>query len=130
MLDRQSPPPFAKEFSFDLPSSTKLHLSNGIDLHWVKGSKDIIKLDFILQAGKWYEPKPGIAYFTAHMLDKGTANYSASQISEIIDYHGAQLEVSAGADFVSISLYSLTKNLREILPLLIELLTVSNIPCR
>ncbi|MBI3218291.1 MAG: insulinase family protein [Bacteroidetes bacterium] len=93
-----------------------------MDLNWVKGSKDIIKLDFIFQAGKWYEPKPGIAYFTAHMLEKGTVNYSAAQISEIIDYHGAQLEISAGADFVSISLYSLTKNLRSVLPLLIELL--------
>ncbi|NOS93577.1 MAG: insulinase family protein [Cyclobacteriaceae bacterium] len=122
MLDRKSPPPFAKEFSFDLPSPTRLQVGNGIDLHWVKGSKDIIKLDFIFQAGKWYEPKPGIAYFTAHMLEKGTANYSASEISEIIDYHGAQLEISAGADFVSISLYSLTKNLRSVLPLLMELL--------
>ncbi|MFY8037697.1 MAG: insulinase family protein, partial [Cyclobacteriaceae bacterium] len=62
MLDRKSPPPFAKEFSFELPPSTLLATRNGIDLHWVKGSKDIIKLDFIFQAGKWYEPKPGIAY--------------------------------------------------------------------
>jgi zinc protease len=89
VLDRKSPPPFAKEFSFDLPSPIRLQVGNGIDLLWVKGSKDIIKLDFIFQAGKWYEPKPGIAYFTAHMLEKGTANYSAAQISEIIDYHGA-----------------------------------------
>jgi len=122
VLDRKSPPPFAKEFSFDLPHSTPIRVGNGIELHWVKGSKEIIKLDFIFQAGKWYEPKPGIAYFTAHMLEKGTANYSANQISEIIDYHGAQLEISSGADFVSISLYSLTKNLHSVLPLLIELL--------
>lgn len=122
MLNRKSPPPFAKEFSFDLPSPIRLQVGNGINLLWVKGSKDIVKLDFIFQAGKWYEPKPGIAYFTAHMLEKGTANYSAAQISEIIDYHGAQLEISAGADFVSISLYSLSKNLRLVLPLLMELL--------
>lgn len=122
MLDRKSPPPFAKEFSFDLPSPIQLQVGNGINLLWVKGSKDIVKLDFIFQAGKWYEPKPGIAYFTAHMLEKGTANYSSAQISEIIDYHGAQLEISAGADFVSISLYSLSKNLRLVLPLLMELL--------
>lgn len=122
MLDRKIPPSFAREFSFDLPSATRVEVGNGIELQWVKGSKDIIKLDFIFQAGKWYEPKPGVAYFTAHMLEKGSANYSAAQISEIIDYHGAQLEISAGADFVSISLYSLTKNLRSVLPLLIELL--------
>ncbi len=122
MLDRKSPPPFAKEFSFDLPSPTRLQVGNGIDLLWVKGSKDIIKLDFLFQAGKWYESKPGIAYFTAHMLEKGSSQNSSSQISEIIDYHGAQLEISAGADFVSISLYSLTKNLRSVVPLLIELL--------
>lgn len=122
MPDRKSPPSFAKEFSFDLPLSTKLCVGSGIPLHWVKGTKDIIKLDFIFQAGKWYEPKPGIAYFTAHMIEKGTANYSAAQISEIMDYHGAQLEISAGPDFVSISLYSLTKNVRSVLPLLMELL--------
>lgn len=128
MLDRKSPPPFAKEFSFDLPSPIRMQVGNGINLLWVKGSKDIVKLDFIFQAGKWYEPKPGTAYFTAHMLAKGTANYSSAQISEIIDYHGAQLEISAGADFVSISLYSLSKNLRLVLPLLMELLQVPVFP--
>lgn len=122
MLDRKIPPPFAKEFSFELPNHTSVSIRNGLNLYWIKGVDEIVKIDFIYKAGKWHEPKPGIAYFTAHMLEKGTATYTSQQLSEILDYHGAQLEISAGADFTSVSIYSLSKNLSVVLPLVIDIL--------
>ncbi len=122
MLDRKIPPLFAKEFSFELPYHANISVRSGLDLYWIKGVDEIVKIDFIYRAGKWHEPKPGVAYFTAHMLEKGTATYTSQQLSEILDYHGAQLEISAGADFTSVSIYSLSKNLSVVLPLVIDML--------
>jgi zinc protease len=128
VLDRKSPPAFAKEFSFALPTHSEFQISNGLNGYWIKCSQDIVKIDFIYSAGKWYEPKPGIAYFTAQMLEKGSADYTALQISEILDYQGAQLEIAVGADFTSISIYSLSKNLSTVLPVVLNILSKPAFP--
>src|SRR5689334_7719195 len=57
------------------------------------------------------------------MLDKGTSSKSSRQIAEVLDYYGAQVEISSGYDFVSISLYGLKKLVSEILPIFIEILS-------
>lgn len=129
MLDRKNQPPFAKEFSYDLPTPEIVVLKNGLQLVWVKGiQQDIIKLDFVFKAGKWYEPKKGVAYFTAHMLEKGTAKLSSRKIAELLDQQGAQLEISTGADFTSITLYSLSKNFDKVIHVIFDILQKSIFP--
>jgi zinc protease len=129
MLDRKTQPPFAKEFSFDLPTPEILVLKNGLQLVWVKGiQQEVIKLDFVFKAGKWYEQKKGVAYFTAHMLEKGTAKLSSRKIAELLDHQGAQLEISTGADFTSIALYSLSKNFDKVIQVIFDILQESIFP--
>ncbi len=129
MLNRKTQPPFAKEFSFDLPTPEILVLKNGLQLVWVKGiQQEIIKLDFVFKAGKWYEPKKGVAYFTAHMLEKGTTKLSSRKIAKILDQQGAQLEISTGADFTSITLYSLSKKFDKVIQVVFDVLHESIFP--
>jgi zinc protease len=129
MLDRKTQPPFAKEFSFDLPTPEILDLKNGLQLVWVKGiQQEVVKLDFVFKAGKWYERKKGVAYFTAHMLEKGTAKLSSRKVAEILDQQGAQLEISTGADFTSIALYSLSKNFDKVIQVVFDILQESIFP--
>ena len=128
VLDRKIPPSFEKQFSFNLPPPEILALSNQLNLVWIKGAQDIIKLDFIYRAGKWLEPKAGVAYFTAQMLEKGSERYTAQQIAEILDYHGAQLEISAGSDFISVAVYTLSKNIPKILPVILDIIQQPNFP--
>ncbi|MFM9837204.1 MAG: M16 family metallopeptidase [Cyclobacteriaceae bacterium] len=129
MLDRKTQPPFAKEFSFDLPSPEFIPLNNGLQLVWVKDiQQEVVKLDFVFKAGKWYESKKGVAYFTAHMLEKGTAKLSSKKIAELLDQQGAQLEISTGADFTSIALYSLSKNFDKVIQVVFDILQESIFP--
>ncbi len=129
MLDRTIPPAFAKEFSFDLPIPEIISLPNGLKLFRLKDiEQDVIKLEVIYKAGKWHEPKAGVAYFTAHMLEKGTAGLSSRKIAEILDHQGAQIEISSGADFTSVALYSLSKNIDKVIPVLFEILQQSTFP--
>jgi zinc protease len=129
MLDRKTPPAFSKEFSFDLPKPEISEVRSGLPLVWIKDiQQEVIKLELVFRAGKWHEPKKGVSYFTGHMLEKGTAKLDSEKIAEWLDQQGAQLEVSSGADFTSISLYSLLKNFEKVLPLFIQLLTEPSFP--
>jgi len=129
MLDRTVAPPFVKTSSFNLITPEEKALSNGIKLYFVPGgSQDVMKVEFIFDGGRWFEGKLGAAYFAAKMLSKGTQQKNSFEIASLFDQYGAHLEVSPGLDFVSISLYALTKKLSPVLGLLTEILSVPTFP--
>ncbi|MEX1240595.1 MAG: pitrilysin family protein [Cyclobacteriaceae bacterium] len=92
------------------------------------GFQDVVKIEFIIEAGRWFEEKLGAAYFTSQLLSKGTQRKNSFEIARLFDQYGAHLEVSPGLDFVSISLHALTKNLAPVLELLVEILSVPTFP--
>jgi len=129
MLDRKTPPAFEKSNAFTLIRPEKQTLSNGISLSFINGgSQDVIKIEFIFNAGRWYESKPGIAYFTAQLLQKGTSTKNSFQISSLLDQFGVHLEVNPGYDFTSLALYGLTKNINSFSELLHEIITQPTFP--
>lgn len=92
-------------------------LDNGIPVYQLQiGTQDIVKIEFIFNAGIWYEQKALVSWFTNKMLKEGTKNFTASQIAEKIDYYGAYLELSADKDMAYITVYTLNKYLSDILP--------------
>ena len=94
------------------------NLDNGIPVYLLQtGTQDIVKIEFIFNAGNYYEPKSLVSWFTNKMLKEGTQNFTASQIAEKIDYYGAHLELSADKDKAYITVYTLNKYLSEILPI-------------
>ena len=124
MLDRKTPPSFKKSSVFTLIQPEKETLSNGVSISYVNGgSQEVTKIEFIFNAGKWYERHPGVSYFTAHLLQKGTKTKNSFQISQELDQYGVHLEVSPGYDFTSLSLYGLTKNIDRLLKLSSEIIT-------
>jgi len=129
MLDRKSAPEFAEIKNFNLPTPEVIRLSNGIPLiHFDNVSQEVVKVELVFKAGKWFEPKSGISQFTAQMLEKGTIKRNSFQIAEEFDQLGSSLEISPGFDFTSISLYTLSKNLKKALPILCELATSPSFP--
>lgn len=129
MLDRKTAPGHAEISSFKLPSPEIYELSNGTPLIMLRGvSQQVIKIELVFKAGKWFESKKGVSYFTTQMLEKGTSGKNSFEIADFLDRHGASVEVSPGLDFVSVSLFSLTKNIIIVLPLFLELVTSSVFP--
>lgn len=129
MPDRTVAPPFVKSSSFDLITPDETALSNGMHLFFVPGgSQDVVKIEFVFEAGRWFEERTGASYFTAQLLSKGTQNKTSFEIARLFDQYGAHLEVSPGLDFVSISLYALTRNLSFVLGLLKEILSAPTFP--
>jgi zinc protease len=124
-MDRTSPPPFQQSLAFSLPQPEKF-LPEG----WYISSSqsDVVQVEIIFEAGRVYEPTPGIAQFTTHMLDKGVPGRNAAQIANELDYFGAHLEVKAGFDFVTVTLSSLSKNLKKLLPLFLSIINTPVFP--
>lgn len=129
MLNRKIAPGHAEIASFTLPTPEIKTLSSGVPLFVLRGvSQQVLKIELVFSGSKWDEFKNGLSYFTAQMLEKGTATKTSFEVADYFDRHGASLEISPGFDFVSVSLFSLTKNITKVLPLFIELVTSSVFP--
>jgi zinc protease len=122
MLDRSEAPPFIKSDSFELPGFQTSEV-NGIPLFLVPEVKqDVLKIELIFPAGKWYEPRPAVSHFTSNMLEKGTARLDSSELAEAFDRLGAHIEISAGYDHTAVSVYALRKNWKESVELFAEMI--------
>jgi predicted Zn-dependent peptidase len=131
MLDRKTPPPIhdAVEFDYKLPPITRQALDNGIPFYWLSaGVQDVVEIDFVFPAGVWYEEKPAVAMATGGLLKNGTARRTAHEIHESLEFYGANLRVNTGDDFCIVTLYALTKDLPQLLPIVQEILTEAIFP--
>jgi zinc protease len=129
MLNRTLAPPFNKSTAFNLLVPEKRSLKNGMEVYFVSGgSQDVIRVELVFPAGRWFENKWGTAYFTSNLISKGTPTKTSFDIAQAFDQFGAHLEISPGLDAVSVSLFTLNKNLEPSLSLLFELLTASIFP--
>lgn len=123
MLDRSKAPDIHEIEAVTLQIAEVTHLSNGASLHYIKSeTQPVIRLDFVFKAGKWYEPKPGIADLTGKMLFEGTLNYTAKQIAETVAFYGASFDANHGFDRSEFTLYCLSKYVPELLPLVLDVL--------
>lgn len=131
MLDRNTAPAIhdAIAFDYNLPPINKGKLDNDIPLYWLHaGVQDVVEIDWVFPAGLWQETVPATAHATAGLLKNGTSRQTAHQLHEAIEYYGANLKVSAGNDMATVTLYALTKDLPQLLPIVHEILTDSIFP--
>lgn len=129
VLNRKAAPPLT-DFIIDTPLTPNIELSSsGVRIHSLENKvQPIARVEFVFKAGKWYQPKAGVASLTAKMLKEGTSCKSAKQIADIIDFYGASLEINHGFDRSTLTLYCLSKYLLELLPLAVEILSEPSFP--
>ncbi len=123
LTDRKLQPEIHIIDNFDLIEPECLHLDNGIPVYLFNyGTQDIIKLDFMFEAGSWYQHQPLTARFSSLMLREGTENYSAYEIAEQLDSLGVSLSSFAMKDTSLVSVSLLSKHFEKILPLINEVI--------
>ena len=94
-------------------------LPNGVPLNVINaGENEVIRIDLLMQGGRWQQSQPLQALFANRMLREGTSRYSAAEIAEKLDYYGAWLELSSASEYDFITLYSLNKYLPQTLDVL------------
>ena len=96
------------------PVPVQRQLANGMKVLYVRQPElPVVSAALVIRgAGNTEDPAalPGLASFTASMLDEGAAGKSALQIADALDLLGASLQPSAGWDVATVNLYVLKKN--------------------
>lgn len=123
VLDRKIAPEFKQVEQIEFLEVKNQNLPNGIKLNHINGgTQDIIKIDFVFNAGIQQQEKPLIASTTNALIKEGTISYTAYEIAEGIDNYGAFLEVENSFDSATITLYTLNKYLPHVLPYVKEVI--------
>lgn len=111
--------------AYAAPLAEREILSNNmVLLHAERKALPIVTLVMAVRAGSIVEPpdKAGLAYLTAALLNEGTKKRTSREISEAIEFVGSSLSASAGADYTTISLSILKKDIDLGLDLLSDIL--------
>lgn len=129
MLDRTVPPPYQAVRSFSLLPLRTRTLINGARIHAVEGGgQDVLKLEFIFPAGRWFEGKVGLSYFTGNLLNKGTPERNSFQLASELEFYGVEVQVQPGFDFVSISFHLLRDKLERLVEIIFSILQRPTFP--
>jgi zinc protease len=107
----------------------KQQLDNGIPVFTINaGKQELVRIEFIFQNVNWDPSKPLQAIAVSHLINNGTAQLSAKEIADQVDYYGAFLQTEYGADQSTVKLYTLNKHLASVLPIVRAILTESIFP--
>lgn len=121
---RQQRPPSGKATPLTLPAGQRFTLANGLTVvHIAKPGLPLVSANLVLRAGQLANPleRPGLANFTAAMLQEGTATRSSQQLADQIADLGAALSTSAAAEEARIGLTSLKANFAQGLALVADM---------
>src|SRR5262245_8149658 len=95
---REEPPEPQPLSKVDFPAYEKRFLSNGLTVYALEQNEQpVVAIHLLISAGADRDPNnlPGVAVFTADLLNKGTKTRTATQIAEAIDQVGGSLEAAA-----------------------------------
>jgi zinc protease len=129
--DRSHPPAIGPAPALKLPPVEKRTLSNGLQV-WVMGVHKVptVHLELTVRAGIAADPvrKFGLASLTADMLDEGAGTRSALEISDAIDFLGAELSARGAVDASYVDLHVPVARLGDALPIMADVIARPTFP--
>jgi predicted Zn-dependent peptidase len=105
-IDRTRPPPLRPPARIQMPPVQRTSLSNGLTLHVVEMPEvPVVQVTLIVKGGGRLDgTSPGMASFTAEMLDEGAGSRDAIGVAAEAAYLGASLATFADWDASYVSL--------------------------
>jgi predicted Zn-dependent peptidase len=106
-----------------IPEARCVRLRNGIPVFLIEsGSENIIRVEFIFNAGHLREGKPLVASTVNSMLTEGSDCHSSSYINNTLDWHGAFYHQYTERDMAGFIICFLERRMEKILNLSSEIL--------
>ena len=131
MLDRKIFPTIEEAVHFDLQlkNCDRFTLDNKVPVYAMNaGAQDVVMVEWVFDAGNWYDKQPMVAATTNFLIKNGTTSKSAYQINDFFEFHGAYLNRSCYNETASITLHCLSKHLETLLPVVREIIETSIFP--
>ena len=127
--DRTKAPKNGKTIDLHIQEVVEMAFDNGLKVYSIDaGDEEVTRLDIIFMAGSAFQGKRLIASTTAKLLKEGTKTYTSVSVAEKLDYFGAYFDIHVTKDSATLTLYSLTKHLHELLPIISEILSEATFP--
>ena len=128
-LDRTQAPLAKTTEDIHLLKPRSYQLSNGIPAYLIEaGSQEIVKIELVFPAGKVHQRQLLLSAATNALLLEGTSRRSSREIAEAVDFYGAYLETDKAKDFASVTIYTLNRFVREVMPIVCEVITEATFP--
>lgn len=130
MLNRTIAPPIvdAVNFNLQLQPYQKYVLKNGVEVYAIDaGTEEVLQIEWVFDAGNWFEEKNLQAAVTNFLLKNGTAAKTAFDINEHFEYYGAHLGRNCGAELATVTLHTLTKHTGRLLPVIREIFSEASL---
>jgi zinc protease len=118
---REKPPAAGPAVALHLPVPEQFKLTNGLTvLYNERPGLPLVAVSLVFRRGSGANPinDPGLASFTARMLQQGTTTHSALQIADRAADLGTAIETRASLDSSRVGTESLTRNFADVLALL------------
>ena len=131
MLDRKIIPTIEEAVHFDLQlkNCDRFTLDNKVPVYAMNaGAQDVVMVEWVFDAGNWYDKQPMVAATTNFLIKNGTISKTAYQINDFFEFHGAYLNRSCYNETASITLHCLSKHLETLLPVVREIIETSIFP--
>ena len=128
---RANPPQPSPARPLNLPVPQVFKLQNGLTVIYnYRAGLPVVAANLVFNTGSGANPvdKPGLASFTADMLQQGTATRNATQIADEAALLGATLSSSANMDGSRVGTRSLTKNFPGALDLVADIVLHPTFP--
>jgi zinc protease len=120
---RKDAPKPGQATPIQLPTPTSFQLANGLTIFLnARPGLPVVSANLVVKTGSGANPpgKPGLANFTASMLDQGTTSRSALQIADQVAQLGASLRTTSTMDSTQTRGTSLRRNFDGLLELIAD----------
>jgi zinc protease len=129
--DRSRPPKLPGPKPLQLPQIQHFELSNGLKVILMeKHEVPLVQLNVLVKAGTVndQEDKEGLANLTLDMMDEGAAGKSSLEISDAIDFLGAEISTRAGLHYSEVDLHTPLSKFDEALKIMSDIILHPDFP--
>ncbi|MDE6353399.1 MAG: insulinase family protein [Muribaculaceae bacterium] len=123
-LDRSTPPQINDFGRLEIPSPRTITLPNGIVLHVINaGTVPVNNIFVTWNRGEADVDSPAALSLMVSCMTEGTSRLSGAEIADIFETNGSWIKFGTSLHQSYITAYSLNSNVREIIPVLIDIIT-------
>jgi zinc protease len=124
-FDRSKAPVPGPDPSVTLPVIWKAEAANGMKVFGIEQHElPLLTYNIVITGGHMLDDisKPGVARFTAQMMNEGTKNKTPEELEEAIQLLGANISIISGDENITVSVSTLARNFEKTLAIVEEML--------
>ncbi len=128
-LDRTIAPSVSDFGHLTIPSPTEIILGNGVRLVVINNGEQPVNMIAVTWNGGYDDvEKPEALKLMCSTLNEGCKSFDSETIADILDFNGSWLKIGSSGHHTSIRLYSLNSRLKEVLPVIREIIISPTFP--